>query len=152
MKWHGNHLRAEPKQISGSEHSVIGSCRAAGTQHSKDENSAAVEPLTWPAALSLLSSWRFILRRFHVCLSVGHEMYHDTNLPVVTGHLWCLNLRLMPLCLRPSCKEGGGLAPSSGRNKLLLPTWQIFGLGLRKAVSFVFLLCLLSVLWLFLKH
>ncbi len=39
--------------------------------------------------------------------SVWREMYHDTNLPLVTGHPSCLNLRLMSLALRLFCTEGG---------------------------------------------
>lgn len=98
-------------------------------------------------------------------MSVGHEMYHDTNLPVVTGHLWCLKSRLMPLCLRLSCTEGKALLlPLEEENShwkhgkhldfcfvKLFPMYSCFYLHLFS--SFLFRLStLLSVLWLFLKH
>lgn len=68
---------------------------------------------------SLPLSWRLILKGvdFYISETVGscweNEMYHDTNLPPVTGHLWRLNLKLMHFppqaVLQRKRKKGGAL-------------------------------------------
>lgn len=144
-------IRVEPKQKSNSEHGVIGSCRSAATQHSRDEKSAAAEPLTWPAADFLCCRpedlfWEGFM--FVCLLDMRCTMTPICLWSPVTSDVW-----IRDWCLSasgpPAKKEKALLHPLEETNSHCIrdeyldftkqfPVYSCFGL--------------LSVLWLFFNH
>lgn len=99
-------LRVKPNSLlSCSEQCSIRSCRLA--ELLRVHNHWATNMAR--SIHSLLLSWRFILKRVHFYVSQAKKACWTWNvpwhLPLGTGHLWCLNLRLMYLPLRLSCRE-----------------------------------------------
>lgn len=72
-------------------------------QRGEGKVSAATEQNTFSVCAWDLFWEGFIFMFLRQQRSIGHEMYHDTSAPLVTGHLWCLDLRRMRLALRLSC-------------------------------------------------